>query len=238
MTTLVISDLHLGSRLGRDVLRRPEALEALLAALDGVERLVLLGDVVELLEGRPREAMDVAEPVLRSLGTQLGSAAEVIVVPGNHDAAFVRPWVRARDGSLGLDTPIPLDATPALARLTSWLGPARVRPSSSSTTSPRRTSRSMPSSAPSSASSASGRRRTSRPRREPRCRSEMTSVVTRPRRCHTRRPSAERRSYRLHRGEDRRSARHGRPSRPLFGAPRAPERTDARAVVATVRVSD
>ena len=48
-------------------------------------------------------------------------------MPGNHDAALVRPWVRARDGSLGVDTPIPLDATPALARLTSWLEPARVR---------------------------------------------------------------------------------------------------------------
>ncbi len=127
MTTLVISDLHLGSRLGRDVLRRPQALEPLLAALDGVERLVLLGDVVELLEGRPREAMDVAEPVLRALGARLASAAEVIVVPGNHDAGFVRPWVRAHGVSLDLDTPIPLDATPALARLTSWLGPARVR---------------------------------------------------------------------------------------------------------------
>ena len=75
VTTLVISDLHLGARLGRDVLRRPEALEPLLAALDGVERLVLLGDIVELLEGRPREAMDVAEPVLRALGARLGSAA-------------------------------------------------------------------------------------------------------------------------------------------------------------------
>jgi hypothetical protein len=127
VSTLVISDLHLGSRLGRDVLRRPKALEALLAALDGVERLVLLGDIVELLEGRPREAMDVAEPVLRALGARLGSAAEVIVVPGNHDAGFVRPWLRAHDESLGLDTPIPLDATPALARLTSWLEPARVR---------------------------------------------------------------------------------------------------------------
>ena len=72
VTTLVVSDLHLGARLGRDVLRRPEALEALLAALDGVERLVLLGDIVELLEGRPRQAMEVAEPVLRALGARLG----------------------------------------------------------------------------------------------------------------------------------------------------------------------
>ena len=67
---------------------------------------MLLGDVVEQLEVPPREAMDVAEPVLRALGARLGSAAEVIVVPGNHDAGFVRPWLRARDASLGLDTPI------------------------------------------------------------------------------------------------------------------------------------
>ena len=57
MRTLVLSDLHLGARLQRDVLRRPEALEALLDALTDVERLVLLGDVVELLEGRPERAM-------------------------------------------------------------------------------------------------------------------------------------------------------------------------------------
>ena len=60
--TLVVSDLHLGARLRRDVLRRDEALEALLDALDGVERLVLLGDVVELLEGRPGGRWQVAEP--------------------------------------------------------------------------------------------------------------------------------------------------------------------------------
>jgi calcineurin-like phosphoesterase family protein len=127
VSTLVVSDLHLGARLERDVLRRPEALDALLAGLDGVERLVLLGDVVELAEGRSREAMEVAEPVLRALGTRLGEAAEVVVVPGNHDAALVRPWVRERGAALGVAAAIPLDATPALARLTSWLEPARVR---------------------------------------------------------------------------------------------------------------
>ncbi|HEX7292688.1 MAG TPA: metallophosphoesterase, partial [Conexibacter sp.] len=103
MQTLVVSDLHLGTRLARDVLRRGDALEALLAALDGVERLVLLGDVVELLEGRPREAMEVAEPVLRAVAARLGSEAEVIVVPGNHDKPLVRSWVRATGASLGVD---------------------------------------------------------------------------------------------------------------------------------------
>ena len=52
----------------------PEALDALLDALDGIERLVLLGDIVELAEGRPRQAMEVAEPVLRALGRRLGPA--------------------------------------------------------------------------------------------------------------------------------------------------------------------
>jgi calcineurin-like phosphoesterase family protein len=125
--TLVISDLHLGVRLGRDVLRRPEALDALLAALDGVERLVLLGDVVELLEGRPERSMPVAEPILRTIGAGVGRDAEIIVVPGNHDAALVRPWLRARGVPPSIDAAIPLDATPLLARLTAWLAPARVR---------------------------------------------------------------------------------------------------------------
>ena len=127
VTTLVVSDLHLGARLGRDVLRRPEALEALLDALDGVERLVLLGDVVELLEGNAARSMPIAEPILRAIGARLGSAGEVLVVPGNHDAAFVRPWLRERGVPSSIDAAIPLDATPALARLTGWLKPASVR---------------------------------------------------------------------------------------------------------------
>jgi predicted phosphodiesterase len=125
--TLVVSDLHLGARLRRYVLRRAEALEALLGALEDVERLVLLGDVIELLEGRPAEAMEVAEPVLRAVGARLGSGREVIVVPGNHDAALVRPWLRSQGLSPAVDAPIPCDATPLLARVASWLEPADVR---------------------------------------------------------------------------------------------------------------
>jgi UDP-2,3-diacylglucosamine pyrophosphatase LpxH len=125
--TLVVSDLHLGARLGRDVLRRPEALAALLDGLEGMQRLVLLGDVVELLEGRPAEAMAVAEPVLRALGRRLGNAREVVIVPGNHDAALVGPWLHANGISPAVDAAVPVQATPLLARLAAMLEPAQVR---------------------------------------------------------------------------------------------------------------
>ena len=130
MRTLVISDLHLGTRTARDVLRRPAAQEALFAALDGVERVVLLGDTVEMLEGRPRQAMKVALPVLAKLGAAVGHDREVIVVAGNHDHALVRPWLRTqrlRSSSLGLASRVPLRSSSALAAITEALKPARVK---------------------------------------------------------------------------------------------------------------
>ena len=127
MRTLIVSDLHLGARLQRAVLTRPGPLGALLDSLDGVERLVLLGDVVELAEGRPAEAMEAAEPVLRALGERMGAEREVILVPGNHDGALVRPCLRARGMSRAVDASLPPDATPLLARTASFLAPARVR---------------------------------------------------------------------------------------------------------------
>jgi UDP-2,3-diacylglucosamine pyrophosphatase LpxH len=125
--TLVVSDMHLGSRLGRDVLRVPAALDALLEAIDDVDRLVLLGEVVELLEGRGHEAMAAAEPVLRAIGARVGAEGEIVLVPGNHDAALVRGWVRSHRGVLTPDTELPPGATAALAQVVAWLGPGRVR---------------------------------------------------------------------------------------------------------------
>jgi hypothetical protein len=127
VSTLVLSDLHLGSRLRHDVLTHPEPLNRLLEALEDVERLVLLGDVVELLEERAEQAMDVAEPILRMIGRTLGVGREVILVPGNHDRALVAGWIRRVGASLAPDSRAPLDATSELARVASWLAPARVR---------------------------------------------------------------------------------------------------------------
>ncbi len=48
MRTLIVSDLHLGARTRRDVLRRAEFCAPLLAEVERADRVVLLGDVVEL----------------------------------------------------------------------------------------------------------------------------------------------------------------------------------------------
>ena len=126
MKTLVVSDFHLGARLGHDVLRHPEPQRRLLEAIDGVERLVLLGDAVELMEGRQRRVNAIAEPVLRAIGERLGPERTVLLVPGNHDAPLVRQWVRTRGRTVEPSTVVPLDATETLARITGWLAPAQV----------------------------------------------------------------------------------------------------------------
>lgn len=127
MRTLVISDLHLGNRAARDVLRRAEPRERLAEALGQIDRLVLLGDVAELATRSPERSLTVAEPVLRALARRLGPDREVILVPGNHDRPLVRGWARAQGNRLEAAGSVPADATPALARVASWLGPARVR---------------------------------------------------------------------------------------------------------------
>lgn len=106
--------------------------EALIAATAGCERLVLLGDVVELRHGPPREALAVAEPVLRGLGAALGGSVEVVLVPGNHDHRLLREWLgrRASDGipvPLGLETAVDWREDELLATLVGWLAPASTR---------------------------------------------------------------------------------------------------------------
>jgi hypothetical protein len=126
--TLLVSDLHLGQRPGHDVLRRPAALERLLDALDGVDRLVLLGDVVELaLRRHRRDPLGVAAPVLEAIGARMGPSREIVVVPGNHDWVMVRQWTLRRGPELGICDEVPSDATESLAAVTARLAPATVR---------------------------------------------------------------------------------------------------------------
>ena len=126
--TLVISDLHLGNRGRRDVLRRPEALERLLAALDGVDRLVLLGDTLEYHGRHADQALAEAEPVLSAIGARM-AGREIVFVPGNHDHPLIRRWARGRGEALGLADEVPAEASPGLTRVLEALAPARVRAS-------------------------------------------------------------------------------------------------------------
>jgi UDP-2,3-diacylglucosamine pyrophosphatase LpxH len=125
--TLVISDLHLGDRSRRDVLRVPAVRDRLLERLADVDRLVLLGDVVELMHRHPERAMAVAAPVLRAVGGALGPEGEAIIVPGNHDAPLIRAWALAQGSGLQPSHAVPATASPALDQLVAWLAPARAR---------------------------------------------------------------------------------------------------------------
>jgi hypothetical protein len=130
MSTLIISDLHLGSGLGSDVLSRPEPRTALLEALEDVDRLVLLGDVLELRHRPPRYAMAAARPFFEDLGRAL-AGREIVVSAGNHDHLLVESWL----GERALRAPEPFEleqrlrpekASPMLAQLAEWAAPARV----------------------------------------------------------------------------------------------------------------
>ena len=95
MVTLVVSDLHLGAVLGGDVLRRPAIRDRLFASLDGVDHVVLLGDVLELREQPLSVILAAAYPFFEELGEALGGG-RVTVVPGNHDHQLTGPLIEAR----------------------------------------------------------------------------------------------------------------------------------------------
>ena len=131
MRTLIISDLHLGSVSGADVLRRAELRAPLLEALADVDRLVLLGDVLELRQGPLRDAMAAARPFFEDVGRALGDG-DLVMVAGNHDHALIEPWL-IRRGEVGEPPPLeleqllePAEASPMLEQIAEWASPARV----------------------------------------------------------------------------------------------------------------
>jgi hypothetical protein len=114
------------------VLQDDAARAVLVEALAGVDRLVLLGDSLELRAGSIARVLEVAQPVLAELGAALGADKEVVVVAGNHDHRLLGPWRERRaaaDGSagLGLETSVQWSADEPLDLVARALGPARVR---------------------------------------------------------------------------------------------------------------
>src|SRR3954462_2049451 len=66
--TAIVSDLHVGSQAGDDVAGGAEPQELLLAALEGADRVVLLGDALELREHALATGIELARPLLERLG--------------------------------------------------------------------------------------------------------------------------------------------------------------------------
>ena len=133
MRTLIVSDLHLGGLSGVDLLRRPALREPLLAELRGVDRLVLLGDLLELRHGPPHEALAASRPFFEDVGRALGDG-EIVVTAGNHDHLLVSSWLDARaivepaPEPLSLEQRIaPEQASAMLAQIARWASPARVQ---------------------------------------------------------------------------------------------------------------
>jgi hypothetical protein len=129
--TLIVSDLHLGSATRVDVLRHLGPRRALLDALEGVDRLVLLGDLLELRHGPRRSALAAAQPFFEALGHTF-AGRDIVVLGGNHDHALVEPWL-ARRGEFSVPEPLAVEqrfsaaeASPMLAKLAEWAAPARV----------------------------------------------------------------------------------------------------------------
>jgi hypothetical protein len=127
MRTAIISDLHLGLASGGDVLRDPRVQEILIEEIAGADRVVLLGDAIELREQSLGRSLAAAEPFFAKLGADVG-AGEVILVPGNHDHRFAEPILdrlEIEGALLGLEQfadPSP-GSTKELAAL---LGPAKL----------------------------------------------------------------------------------------------------------------
>lgn len=126
MRTLLISDIHIGQRGGVSVLERPRPLEALLDALDAHDRLVLLGDIVELQEAHSSVSFPIAEPILRAIAERLGPEKQLVIVPGNHDHGLVRAWTQRQGTRLTRENVVPPDATPLLSHVVSWLDATQV----------------------------------------------------------------------------------------------------------------
>jgi Calcineurin-like phosphoesterase superfamily domain len=120
VVTAVVSDLHLGNRSQADLLRRPEIRERLIEELDGVDHVVLLGDSIELRDGPPAEALEVAAPFFEQLG-EVMAGRRVTVVAGNHDYQLASPWLARRRRAGGAPLGLEELSVPAAADPLGWL---------------------------------------------------------------------------------------------------------------------
>ena len=96
---LVISDTHFGAWTGEDILREPENLALLEPPLDGVDEVILLGDMFDFMFSSLREAFRASEGLMELLRSKL-QGKRFVFLAGNHDHYFVR---REAEELLGLE---------------------------------------------------------------------------------------------------------------------------------------
>jgi hypothetical protein len=128
MRTAIVSDLHLGVASDEDVLRDPAVRRILFDELAGADRLILLGDVIELRNLPVGPSLARSRAFFEELGEAIGDA-EVVLVPGNHDHRLAEPLLDglsiAGEPVLGLEHHH-APAGPS-ASVDEWLGGARLR---------------------------------------------------------------------------------------------------------------
>jgi predicted phosphodiesterase len=129
MVTAVVSDLHLGALGGADVTRTAAVRERLLDAVAGADRVVLLGDVLELRERPLAEGLERARPLFEELG-RAASGRRVVIVPGNHDHMLAEPWLaRLRLDGRPLESANEWPVAPgdgSAGRIAGWMPDAEV----------------------------------------------------------------------------------------------------------------
>ncbi len=97
MRALVISDTHFGAWTGRDLLREDFFLERLAPALEGVDEVILLGDLFDFLFGSVADAVDASAGLLELIAAKL-PGKRFVFLAGNHDHHLVH-----RDEESGME---------------------------------------------------------------------------------------------------------------------------------------
>jgi Calcineurin-like phosphoesterase len=127
MRTAIVSDLHLGAGTGEDLARDPAIREILLAEVAAADRLVLLGDVLELRDFPLPRVLEATRTFFAELGKAM-AGRRVVLVPGNHDHWLAEPLLEevalGGDG-LGLEHRA-LPTVGPLSRIATWLGDAEL----------------------------------------------------------------------------------------------------------------
>jgi UDP-2,3-diacylglucosamine pyrophosphatase LpxH len=127
MRTAIVSDLHLGSAFGEDVARDESVRRPLIEEVAKADRLVLLGDILELREKPLAATLEAGRSFFEDVGAAM-AGRHVVLVPGNHDHRLAEPLLEELalgGGQLELEHHAP-PAAEAATMIAGWLGDAEL----------------------------------------------------------------------------------------------------------------